>query len=447
MHIHILGICGTFMGGIAAIAKQSGHKVTGCDQNIYPPMSTQLEQLGIELYQGFDHQQISEFNPDAFVVGNIMTRGMPVVERLLREKRNMISGPQWLYENLLCQQDHIIGIAGTHGKTTTSSMVAWILEDNDKNPGFLIGGIPSNFDVSARLGDGSVFVIEADEYDTAFFDKRSKFIHYHPDILILNNLEFDHADIFESLVDIEHQFHHLVKIVPDNGHIISNSDDENLASVLNKGCWSNVDGFGKKPSTWQMTSSDSHLFNISHRGQSYLTESVLPGQHNQLNQLAAIIACHKIGISVEKAIDSAKKFKPPKRRLELKFENDVVSVYDDFAHHPTAIEETIKAIKSEKNLVVVFEPRSNSMRSGAHSEGLKIAFNNADHIIFYQPENSDIDFTFLKLEYTERLQIYNNIDKIIEHLSHSLVKNTNVVFMSNGGFENIINKFINTLAN
>ncbi len=445
MHIHILGICGTFMGGIAAIAKQSGHKVTGCDENIYPPMSTQLENLGIELYQGFDDQQIDKFNPDVFVVGNIMTRGMPIIERLLREKEQMISGPHWLYQNVLNQQDHVIAVSGTHGKTTTASMVTWILEDNGFEPGFLIGGVPKNFDVSARIGNDSVFVIEADEYDTAFFDKRSKFIHYYPDILILNNLEFDHADIFDSLADIERQFHHLVKLIPDDGQIINNADDQNLANVLKKGYWSNMEQFGQQQADWLMQCLDNHHFNINYQDETYLAESVLPGKHNQLNLLAAIIACHKVGIDIDNAIESAKHFKPPKRRLELKYQSDSLRVFDDFAHHPTAIQETINAIKSDKKLVIVFEPRSNSMRSGAHSDGLKTAFKNADEIVIYQPSDSTVEFDFLKHEYQQNLYIFHSIDKIIEHLNHSAVQNTDVVFMSNGSFENIVDKYIQTL--
>ena len=447
MHIHILGICGTFMGGIAAIAKQSGHHVTGCDENIYPPMSTQLEQLGIELFQGFNDQQIDKFNPDVFVIGNIMTRGMPVIERLLREKREMLSGPQWLYQHVLSKQDHIIAVSGTHGKTTTSSLIAWILEDNGLNPGFLIGGVPRNFDVSARLGAGKVFAIEADEYDTAFFDKRSKFIHYRPDVLVLNNLEFDHADIFDSLDDIKRQFHHLIKLIPDSGHIIANTDDQNLADVIDKGSWSDVDYFGQQTCEWQFESLDNHSFSISHHDKTYTADSVLPGKHNQLNLLAAITACNKVGVNVKDAIESAKKFEPPKRRLELIFKHDSLKIFDDFAHHPTAIQETINAVKSKQQLIVVLEPRSNSMRSGAHSEGLRTAFDGADQIILYQAENSQSDFAFLTQNYPENLQILNSTDKIIEHLDQLLVKNTDVVFMSNGGFENIIDRFIKILKN
>ncbi len=445
MHIHILGICGTFMGGIAAIAKQAGYQVTGCDQNIYPPMSDQLLQLGIDLHQGFDAEQIDKFKPDTIVIGNIMTRGMPIIERLLQAKSKLVSGPQWLAEHVLNQQNHVIAAAGTHGKTTTSSLAAWILEDNGLNPGFLIGGVPQNFSVSARAGGSKVFVIEADEYDTAFFDKRSKFIHYRPDIAILNNLEFDHADIFDSLSDIERQFHHLIKLIPMNGHVLVNGDDRNLTNVLDRGCWSNLEQFGKDTSDYRVKFIDNHQFEISYLGQVYTAESVLPGEHNQMNLMAAIAACHKVGVDFEAAIISAKKFKPPKRRLELKYNKNSVRVFDDFAHHPTAIEETIKAIKADKKLIVAFEPRSNSMRSGAHSAGLRTAFVNADEIILYQPQTCQTRFNSLKQDYPQKLHIFDSIDKIIEHLKRSVVENTDVVFMSNGSFENIITKYIQTL--
>ncbi len=445
MHIHILGICGTFMGGIAAIAKQAGHTVTGCDQNIYPPMSDQLQQLGIQLHQGFDEDQINKFNPDVFVIGNIMTRGMPVIERLLQTRQKLVSGPQWLAEHVLSQQDNVIAIAGTHGKTTTSSLVAWILEDCGFSPGFLIGGIPQNFDVSARLGDGKVFVIEADEYDTAFFDKRSKFIHYLPNIVVLNNLEFDHADIFDSLGDIKRQFHHLIKLIPANGHILVNADDTNLESVIDKGCWSHLEYFGYRQTDWQTEHLNNHQFQISYQNRTHTAESVLPGKHNQMNLAAAIAATSKMGIDIDTAINSARKFSPPKRRLELKSDKNSIRIFDDFAHHPTAIKETIAAVKSDRTLIVAFEPRSNSMRSGAHSDGLTTAFDNADEIIIYQPHSTEADFGFLYDHYPQNLHIFDSIDKIIEHLNHSVVENTDVVFMSNGSFENIIVKYIQTL--
>ena len=445
MHIHILGICGTFMGGIAAIAKQSGHKVTGCDQNIYPPMSTQLEHLGIDLHGGFDEEQVEKFNPDIYVVGNIMTRGMPIVERLLREKRPIVSGPDWLYQHVL-HKHRVIAVAGTHGKTTTSALVAWILQDNGKQPGFLIGGVPGNFDVSARLGSGKTFVIEADEYDTAFFDKRSKFIHYHPDILILNNLEFDHADIFNSLEDIERQFHHLIKLIPDTGQLLANADDIHLKHLLKLGFWSKLNYFGQSNCQWRMHPIDRHKFQLHAQGHEFEACSTLPGEHNQLNLSAAISACYYAGVSIEKAIESARKFKPPRRRLELKFQSTSLRVFDDFAHHPTAILKTIQAVKEDnRHLVVVFEPRSNSMRSGAHSKGLESAFSGADEIIFYQGESVNSDFGYLTDFYQNKLSLFTKIDTIIEHLNHSMVKHTDILFMSNGGFENIVNKFTQTI--
>ena len=434
------------MGGIAAIAKQSGHTVTGCDNNIYPPMSTQLESLGIELYSGFADDQLSIYKADAYIVGNVMTRGMPVIEKMLSDKIPMISGPDWLYQQVL-NKHKVIAVSGTHGKTTTSSMVAWILQDNGFEPGFLIGGVPGNFAVSARLGKSELFVIEADEYDTAFFDKRSKFIHYHPDTLILNNLEFDHADIFFSLQDIERQFHHLLKLIPNNGKLIANADDPHIHALLQKGFWSEIDYFGTGQCNWKIDSTnDRTSFMLNHLDTTYTVNSVLPGEHNQLNLAAAIAACQSVGVRFEDAIASAAGFKPPKRRLEIKFQNNSVSVFDDFAHHPTAIRKTIQALKNNnRRLVVVFEPRSNSMQSGAHSEGLTNAFNDADEVLLYTKPDLKADFSFLSSCYEKRLTMFTHIDKIIEHLRTNVVEPSDVVFMSNGGFDNIVNTYVNTL--
>ena len=434
------------MGGIAAIAKQSGHTVTGCDKNIYPPMSTQLEVLGIDLYQGFDENQLDRYKADAYIVGNVMTRGMPVIEKMLSDKIPMVSGPDWLYQHVLNKRK-VVAISGTHGKTTTSSMVAWILQDNGFEPGFLIGGVPGNFEVSARLGGSDLFVIEADEYDTAFFDKRSKFIHYHPDTLILNNLEFDHADIFFSLEDIERQFHHLLKLIPKNGQLIANADDRNIHELIKKGCWSQLDHFGTYQCNWQVKSADNNeKFRLNHHDNNYNVYCMLPGVHNQLNLAAAIAACNSMGVCLKDAIASAATFKAPKRRLELKFNNDLVSVYDDFAHHPTAIKKTTEAVKKPgRRLLVIFEPRSNSMQSGAHSEGLTTAFADADEIILYTKVDLRTDFSFLEAFYQKRLTIFTCVDKIIEHLSTTVVEPTDVIFMSNGGFDNIVNKYTNTL--
>jgi len=380
----------------------------------------------------------------------VMTRGMPVIERMLDDKLPMTSGPQWLYQNVLKTQDKVIAIAGTHGKTTTTSLAAWIFEDNGHDPGFLIGGVPGNFDVSARLGVGRVFVIEADEYDSAFFDKRSKFIHYRPDILVLNNLEFDHADIFNSLEDIQRQFHHLLKLVPQHGHVLANGDDAQLSAVIEKGIWSGLDYFGSQPAhQWQMFSQNTVAFTLAHQDTSASALTTIPGIHNQMNALAAIAACNKAGIGIEDAIRSLASFKPPRRRLELKFSNDEISVYDDFAHHPTAIAHTIKTVKAGngRSLSVVFEPRSNSMRSGAHNNGLKTAFAQADEIILYQPAGNETEFDFLENVYGRTLTIHSQIDHIIEHLNRNAVKPRDVIFMSNGGFDNIVNRFVDTLRN
>ena len=434
------------MGGIAAIAKQAGHTVTGCDQNIYPPMSTQLESLGIDLYQGFDDHQLDQFQADAYIVGNVMTRTMSVIERILRDKIPMISGPDWLYSNVLSQRK-VIAVSGTHGKTTTSSMVAWILQDNGYAPGFLIGGVPGNFNVSARIGDSEYFVIEADEYDSAFFDKRSKFIHYHPDTLILNNIEFDHADIFFSIEDIQRQFHHLLKLIPDNGQLLANIDDQNIRELIKMGYWSELAYFGTTQGDWQMNScGENQSFTLKRQDKSYEVHSVLPGEHNQLNLTAAIAASHCVGVNIEDAIKSAARFVPPKRRLELKFQNSRLRVYDDFAHHPTAIKKTIQALRNNnRRLVVILEPRSNSMRTGAHRDGLTTAFDDADVVILYTRPELKKEFAFLFSFYQKKLTIFTSIDKIIEHLEQNVVEQSDVIFMSNGGFENIVNKYVDTM--
>ena len=362
MHIHFLGVCGTFMGGLALLAKQMGYQVTGSDEGVYPPMSTQLEAAGIELIEGFDAAQL-DTRPDQVVVGNVMTRGHSVIERMLSEQWPMVSGPQWVSEHLL-QSRWVLAVSGTHGKTTTSSMLAWILEYAALNPGFLIGGVPQNFGVSARIGDKPFFVIEADEYDTAFFDKRSKFIHYQPRTLIINNIEFDHADIFRDLQDVQKQFHHVMKILPQLGKLIFNGDDKNVQQVLDQGLWSESESFGSGPSKyWHL--SDVHdkrkPFKFSVQGKKkYEGRISLLGEHNALNAIAAIGAARHAGVTVEQSVKALANFTGVKRRLENKGEYDGVTIYDDFAHHPTEIKCTLEAFKQQfdkQRMVVIFEPR------------------------------------------------------------------------------------------
>src|SRR3954466_15854506 len=382
MHIHILGICGTFMGGIAVLARQAGHRVTGCDANVYPPMSTQLQAQGIQLIEGFDSSQI-DLKPDLFVVGNVVSRGNPLMEQILNRGLAFASGPQWLYENIL-RGKWVLAVAGTHGKTTTTSMLAWILEHAGLNPGFLIGGVPLNFGVSARITDGSFFVIEADEYDTAFFDKRSKFVHYRPRVAVLNNLEFDHADIFPDLGAIETQFHHLVRTVPAPGCVIVNAREESLQRVLDRGCWSAVQRFGarrEEPGALRARG-EPHAFDVL-RGSLKIgrVEWSLLGEHNQLNALAAIAAAEHVGVSPEVSAAALASFQNVRRRLELRGEAGGVKVYDDFAHHPTAMRTTIDGLRRKvgsARILAVFEPRSNTMKLGAMKAQLPWALEEAD---------------------------------------------------------------------
>ena len=387
MHIHILGICGTFMGGLAALAREAGHTVTGCDANVYPPMSTQLEALGIELIQGFGAEQLA-LKPDLFVIGNVVTRSsegrFPLMEAILDAGLPYTSGPQWLAEHVL-QGKHVMAVAGTHGKTSTTSMLAWILESAGLAPGFLIGGVPQNFGVSARLGGGKYFVIEADEYDTAFFDKRSKFVHYRPRTAILNNLEHDHADIFPDLAAIETQFHHLVRTVPPSGRLVVNAREDALQRVLSRGCWSEVQRFGarKEEPGALRARGEPQSFDVL-RGSlkvGHVTWELL-GEHNQLNALAAIAAAEHVGVDPERAAEALGGFRNVRRRLELRGEAGGVKVYDDFAHHPTAIHTTIdglrRRIAPQERILAVFEPRSNTMKLGTMKAQLPWALEEAD---------------------------------------------------------------------
>ena len=383
MHIHILGICGTFMGGLAALAREAGHKVTGCDANVYPPMSDQLRALGIELIEGFGAEQRA-LKPDVYVVGNVVTRGNPLMEAVLDAGERYTSGPQWLAEHVLPGR-HVLAVAGTHGKTTTTSMLAWMLESAGLQPGFLVGGVPLNFGVSARLGQGKAFVIEADEYDTAFFDKRSKFVHYRPRTAILNNLELDHADIFADLAAIETQFHHLVRTVPASGRLVVNAREESLQRVLARGCWSEVQRFGtrKEEPGGLRARGEPHDFDVL-RGSLKIAhvDWQLLGEHNQLNALAALAAAGHAGVAPEAAAASLATFQNVRRRLELRGEAGGVKVYDDFAHHPTAIRTTVNGLRRRiaplERILAVFEPRSNTMKLGTMKAQLPWALEEAD---------------------------------------------------------------------
>ena len=438
MHVHILGICGTFMGGIAALAQAMGHTVSGSDKNVYPPMSTQLEALGITISNADDLNQF-EPQPDIVVIGNAMSRGNPAVEYVLARNLPYTSGPQWLLENVL-QDRWVLAVAGTHGKTTTSSMLAWILQDIDLQPGFLIGGVPENFGVSARLGDAPFFVIEADEYDSAFFDKRSKFVHYRPRTLVINNLEFDHADIFADLAAIQTQFHHLIRTVPNNGLIISAMHDEAVQQTLEKGCWSETQTI---PQDWhyEILAADCSSFTVIHKGQPVANVTwELLGQHNVSNGLMAIAAAHHAGVHIKDAADALSRFKNVKRRLELKGEVNGVKVYDDFAHHPTAIATTIDGLRNhvgEQRIIAVLEPRSNTMRMGIHQTTLAQSWQQADVVCVFEPAQLDWSLQAALAHSETPTQIFTDTQQLINHLFDIIVPGDNVLIMSNGGFDNI----------
>ncbi len=449
MHIHILGICGTFMGGVAVLARQAGHKVTGSDANVYPPMSTQLEAQGIDLMQGFKAAHLVE--QEQVVVGNVMSRGNEAIEHVLNKNLSYTSGPQWLAENVL-KDKWVLAVAGTHGKTTTSSILAWILEYAGLQPGFLIGGVPANFGVSARLGEGSFFVVEADEYDTAFFDKRSKFVHYHPRTVILNNLEFDHADIFEDLDAIKKQFHHLVRTVPGEGLIVHNNDEENLQDVLQKGCWSELAGFSNsKQGLWgiENVSTDGRCFDVFYKSEKQGTvESSLLGPHNRMNLLAAIIAAQHVGVPVAQSIDAIKEFKGIKRRMEVLGEINNKTLYDDFAHHPTAITETLQGLRDavgENRIWAVLEPRSNTMRMGVHRQQLAPSLALADEVILFQPADVDWDMQSVVDEVQGSARLLRSIDDIVGLIAQHSRPGDHILVMSNGAFGGIHQKILNVL--
>ncbi len=446
-HIHVLGICGTFMGGLAALAKEAGWRVTGCDANVYPPMSVQLEALGIELIEGFDARQL-ELRPDCWVIGNVVTRGNPLMEAILDSGGRYVSGPQWLAEELL-REKWVLAVAGTHGKTTTSSMLAWILEKTGRNPGFLIGGVPGNFPFSARLTGSRHFVIEADEYDTAFFDKRSKFIHYRPKTAILNNLEYDHADIFASLAEIERQFHHLVRTIPRSGRIIANGSDAALARVLAQGCWTPVETFGA-PGGWQAeVVGGGDAFDVDFEAQRLgRVEWDTPGEHNRSNALAAIAAARHAGVPAEEAIAALASFVGVKRRLELRGRARGVAVYDDFAHHPTAIRVTLDALRhrvGRARIIAVLEPRSNTMKLGVMKDALPASVAAADRVFVYSGGIGwDPRPVFAPLG--ERARCLDEIPALVEAIAAEARDGDHVLIMSNGGFGGIHGKLLERLA-
>lgn len=446
MHIHILGICGTFMGGIALLARAAGHRVTGCDANVYPPMSTQLEEQGIALTEGYGPDQIA-LKPDLFVIGNAISRGNPLLEEILDRNLPYVSGPQWLAENIL-RDKWVLAVAGTHGKTTTTALLAWILEDAKLNPGFLVGGVPQDFGVSARLTDSPFFVIEADEYDTAFCDKRSKFVHYHPRTAILNNLEFDHADIFIDLAAIETQFHHLVRTLPRNGLIIANAAEESLKRVLARGCWTPVEWFNSAEG-WQAGNEAGDAFSVSLNGASLgQTSLALPGAHNRANAVAALAAARHVGVPVGIGLQALSRFKGVKRRLEVRGTVRGVTVYDDFAHHPTAIEATIAGLRGKvnnKRILAVLEPRSNTMKLGAMKAQLPASLADADQVFCYA-SNLGWDAAEALKPLGAKAKVFDNLAQLVSAIAATAQDGDQVLVMSNGGFGGIHGKLLAALA-
>ena len=473
MHIHILGICGTFMGSLALLAKQQGHRVSGSDANVYPPMSTQLEELGIELSEGYlpEHLQPA---PDLVIIGNAMSRGNPAVEYVLNEGMAYVSGPQWLAQSVL-QDKWVLGVSGTHGKTSTSAMLAWILHYANMDPGYLIGGVTQNFSQSANLGSTPFFVVEADEYDSAFFDKRSKFIHYAPRTAIINNLEFDHADIFADLEAIETQFHHMVRTVPSNGLIVSPYKDTNVEHMLGRGCWTPRQVFtmnieevdclelaAKGHVLWNAVPDDdsgSHFSLIkynkgvsdiaTHQGR---VEWEMTGLHNVNNGVAAVAAAHHVGVDVATACAALSEFKGVKRRLEHLGTVKGIQVYDDFAHHPTAIATTLQGMRAKMaasgeqgQLIAVIEPRSNTMKAGIHQDQLSESCQSADQVIWFKPEESGLDFTALLAAGNTPSYVFAAIDDITAYLQQICSSGDHVVIMSNGGFGGIHSKLLKAL--
>jgi UDP-N-acetylmuramate: L-alanyl-gamma-D-glutamyl-meso-diaminopimelate ligase len=446
VHIHILGICGTFMGGIAAIAKAAGHRVTGCDLNVYPPMSTQLEAQGIELIEGYAADQVA-LRPDMWVVGNVVSRGNPLMEAILDRGDRYVSGPQWLAENTLVSLS-VLAVSGTHGKTTTSSMLAWILEDAGLAPGFLIGGVPLDFDASARLGKGRHFVIEADEYDTAFFDKRSKMVHYRPTVAVLNNIEFDHADIFSDLAAIETQFHHFVRIVPGTGRLVVNGRDAAIERVLARGCWTPIERFGTNDG-WSAVSIELGRSRILHKGESVGVLSMSQqGEHNLQNALAATAAAHAVGVTPGAAIDALSRFKGVRRRMELRGTAAGVAVWDDFAHHPTAIATTVSGLREKvgaARILAVLEPRSNTMKAGIMKDRLAASLGQADRVFCFAA-NLGWDAAAALAPLGARLRVETELPKLIDAIVGEARPGDQLLVMSNGGFGGIHESLLKMLS-
>ncbi len=447
MHIHILGICGTFMGGLALLARAAGHRVTGCDLNVYPPMSTQLLSQGVDLIEGYDAAQVG-LAPDRFVVGNAISRGNPLLEEILDRGLPYVSGPQWLSQEILPGK-WVLAVAGTHGKTTTSSMLAWILEYAGLAPGFLIGGVPADFGLSARWSESNFFVVEADEYDSAFCDKRSKFIHYRPRTVVLNNLEFDHADIFADLAAIETQFHHLIRTVPRQGLIVANAGESSLRRVIDRGVWTPVEYFGSDEG-WNVrfdASAQANVVSLSNAAQgSWVLE--LPGRHNSLNGLAALLAARHVGVPVAAACAALSCFKGVKRRLELRGEVGGVAVYDDFAHHPTAIAATLAALRSQSpssRLLAVFEPRSNTMRLGVMKAKLADSLAQAD-LAFCYGANLGWDAAEALAPMGAKARVFDSVQAIVAAVAKEARQGDRVLVMSNGGFGGIHERLLGALA-
>lgn len=458
MHIHILGICGTFMGGLAALAREAGHRVTGCDAGVYPPMSDQLRALGIDLIEGWSTDQLA-LKPDLFVIGNVVSRGNALMEAILDAGLPYTSGPQWLSENVL-QGRHVLAVAGTHGKTTTTSMLTWILDAAGKQPGFLVGGVPENFGVSARLGGtaaasrpatGHPFVIEADEYDTAFFDKRSKFVHYRPRTAVLNNLEFDHADIFADLAAIETQFHHLVRTVPASGRLVVNAREEALQRVLDRGCWSDVARFGVRGDTPGFRArGEPHSFDVLKAGVLVgRVEWHLLGEHNQMNALAAIAAAEHVGVTPQQACEALAAFANVKRRLELKGQVNGITVYDDFAHHPTAIRTTVDGLRrkvgADGRILAVFEPRSNTMKLGTMKALLPWSLEEVD-LAFCHSGGLGWDAHEALAPMGERAVVADNIDTLVAKVVKAARPGDQILCMSNGSFGGVHDKLLKALG-
>jgi len=448
MHIHILGICGTFMGGLALLARELGHTVSGSDANVYPPMSTQLQEQGIILMQGYEPEHLKPA-PDIVVIGNALSRGNPAVEAVLESGLRYTSGAQWLSDYVL-QDRWVLAVAGTHGKTSTASLLAWLLEDNKLSPGFLIGGIPGNFGVSARLGETPFFVVEADEYDTAFFDKRSKFVHYHPRTLILNNLEYDHADIFPDIEAIQTQFHHLLRTVPANGLVISHADDTYLDQTIEKGCWTPIEYFsGKQTKGWQAhpVTDDGLEFDVLFDAKKVASAKwSMLGDHNMQNALAAIAAARHVGVPAELSVESLSSFKGIKRRMEVRGVVNGVTVYDDFAHHPTAIQLTLDGLRKnvgDKKIIAILEPRSNTMKMGVHKHTLAQSLTLADSVYLFQSDNLGWDMAS-ELN-SDSVQVFSSTQAIIDKVLSEVKAGDHIVIMSNGGFEGIHQRLLDEL--